>query len=78
MAFDNLHILSTTYLRYQLSGTLGHLTAKHWFAIFRYPYPMVFQIVGCMAGFAIVLHAKNILKFSPKSEGFSPIPRVGH
>jgi hypothetical protein len=78
MPFQNLHILGTTYLPYQFSGTLGRFTAQNTFAIFRNPHEMIFQIVGGMAGLAIMLHAQNILKSSPKGEGFSPIPRRGH
>ena len=48
------------------------------FAMFRNPYKMILQIVRCMAGFAIMLHARNILESSPKGEGFFPIPRRGH
>lgn len=78
MALDNLHILSTANLAYQFSGTLGRLPAQNRFAIFRYPYQMILQIVRCMAGLTIMFRAKKILKSSPKGEGFSPIPRKGH
>jgi len=78
MTFENLHILSTTYLPYQLSDALGRLATQNGFAIFCNLHEMIFQIVGCMAGLAIMFHAKNILKSSPKGEGFSPIPRMGH
>ena len=68
MPLENLYIPSPTNLAYKLSGSLGHLAAENMFAILRDPYKMVLQIVGCMARFTIMLHAKNVLKSSPKGE----------
>ena len=78
MALGDFHVPTTTYLPYEFAGTLGYFTRQYPFAILRNPYQMIFDIVSCMTGLAIMLHAKNILKSSPKGEGFSPIPRRGH
>jgi len=59
-------------------SSLRRLTLKNSFTIFCYPNQVKFDIIRCMAGLTIMLHAKRILKSSPEGEGFSPIPRMGH
>ena len=35
---------------------------------------MIFQIINGMARLSVILHTASILTYSPKGEGFSPIP----
>jgi len=41
---------------------------------------MILQIIYTMRRLSVILHSAKLinLKTSPKGEGFSPIPRVGH
>jgi len=79
VTFQNFYILSFANLTDQVTDTNGHVSKENRFAVFRDPYYMNLQIGNGMNPSAIMLHnTANLLKSSPKGEGFSPIPRMEH
>ena len=77
MTFDDLHIVTTTNLTDQFPGAYRNLSLQNWLEIFRDPYQMMLYIIDCVTRLTIVFHIASLLKFSPKGEGFSPIPQWG-
>ena len=74
-----LYLHRLTYLSYQFSQSYPDILSNHPLAVFRYLHHMVLDIVYAMGGLSVVLHdTASLLKSSPKGEGFSPIPRMGH
>ena len=75
MPFDDLDIVTSTYLSDQFACSCCNLTLQDWLAVFCDPYQVILNIIDCLTRLAIVFCAASILKFSPKVEGFSPIPQ---
>ena len=75
MTLQYLNIPCLTNLSDQIPQSLSYFSMQYWLAVFSYPYYVILNIVYGVAGFAIIFHTANILKSSPKGEGFSPIPR---
>ena len=84
VARENVNLVGLANLSDQSAAALGDFTDQDGFAVFGTPYHMYLQVVDRVRGLSIVLHASKIalarlkLKSSPKGEGFSPIPRLGH
>ena len=78
VASNYLHFLGLAEFTEQVSHTLRYLASHHWLSVFRYPYQVIFDIIYTVARPTIGFHTESILKSSPKGEGFSPIPRLGH
>ena len=78
VASDYLDFLGLAEFTDQITHSLRYLASHDWLSVFRDPYQMIFEIIDTVARSAIVLHTESILKSSPKGEGFSPIPRLGH
>ena len=74
-----LYLHRLTYLTYQLSQPYPDIRPERALAVFRYPHDMVLDVVYAMRCLSVILHnTASLLKSSPKGEGFSPIPRMGH
>jgi hypothetical protein len=73
----NFLILGPANFPDQLSAPITCRPTQDRLAVFRDPYDMIFDIIHCMTGFAVVLQTASILKSSPEGECFSPNPRKG-
>ena len=79
VTLDNLNIHAFADLSDQAPQPLRYIPHENRLAIFRDPYQMVLDVVDRVRRLAIILHnIASLLKFSPKGEGFSPIPQGGH
>ena len=77
MSADDLNILGPANFPDQLSAPITCRPTQDRLAVFHDPYDMIFDIIPCMTGFAVVLQTTSILKSSPEGEVFSQNPRNG-
>jgi len=70
MSADDLNILGPANFPDQLSAPITCRPTQDRLAVFHDPYDMIFDIIPCMTGFAVVLQTTSILKSSPEGEVF--------
>ena len=78
MPLDDLNLITFADLTDQLTDTFRNITTQNRLTILAYPDQVLFYVINGITRFTIMLHTASILKSSPKGEGFSPIPRMGH
>lgn len=63
---NNLYILTSAYLSYQLPDSPTHFITQHRPAVFRYEDKVIMNSVYCVRTFAIILHSNTIIPQPPK------------
>jgi len=83
MPLHDRHFVLTAYLPYQISHSRCHFSRQRWTPILRRPYYVQMNLENRVSAVSIFLHPQalsycelNVLKLSPKGEGFNP-PKMG-
>jgi hypothetical protein len=83
VSFHNRDFVRAAYFADQLSKSCAYFTSHHWFAILRDPNDVEVDAKNSVCAMPIFCHGlrlyhalENLLKSSPKGEGFNP-PRWG-
>jgi len=83
MTLHDRHFVLPTYLSYQIPHSRCHFPRQRWSPILRRPYYVQMYLENRVGAVSIFLHPQtlsycelNVLKLSPKGEGFNP-PKMG-
>lgn len=83
MPLHDRHFMLPTYLPYQIPHSRCHFSRQRWSPILRRPYYVQMYLENRVGAVPIFLHPQtlsycqlNVLKLSPKGEGFNP-PKMG-
>jgi hypothetical protein len=68
--FEDFDLQLRTNVSYELPQANGYVRPKQLFTVLRDPHKVLLQVKSGVRCPSVVLHLTNVLKWSPKGEGF--------